>query len=158
MIDAVVGNLENLSFIFGILVAIATLIFALNKLRVCIYVKVFKPLIIRFFDYSREREVGRVKRVFEELKPMIDAQVEFTLQEHKEVLHDQQVTLQSSISESVEFKSFVNKNMIALQQSIETLVIVVKKNSEDSERVRDCLDTIDRKIGPAYINSKSRGK
>ena len=100
--------------------------------------------------FFKSRENERSKRIFLELEPMIEAHVQVTLQEHKSVLLNQQITLQSSISEGVEFKSFVSKNMISLQKSIEQLVVVVTQNTEDSRRVRDCLERIDGQSCPAY--------
>ena len=146
MTDVIFDNLENISFIFAILVAFVTLVFVFNRLGVWFNSKCIKPLINRIFVYYRDKEIKKINILFGELKPMINAQVKFTLQEYQRVLNDQQVTLQSSISESVEFKSFVNKNMIALQKSIETLVVVVTKNSEDYEKVRICLDTISKRL------------
>jgi|GEM_PF-3822469 len=151
MIDGVlVNDIGAINAIVGITVAAVPLWFALRKLKNILYGFFVQPLVDRFNTFCQTRQDERIKQVFEEIQPMIEAHVHLTLQEHRQLLDDQQIILKSSIAENVEFKSFVNEGMITLTKSIDKLVLVVTKNTEDSKRVRDCLETIDGKTCPAF--------
>ncbi|MCK5787940.1 MAG: hypothetical protein KAH32_03005 [Chlamydiia bacterium] len=150
MIDAILGiELELWNLVLGVVVTIATLISVIPKAKTVLYKCCFKKINKIVKHKIADRKNKRISTNFKELTPMIDAHVELSLAEHRELLRDQSITLQSSISETVEFKSFAITNMISLQNSIEKLVLVVQQTAEDSQRVRECLDRLDRGSCPA---------
>lgn len=150
LITSDVALVQIVQGLFGIVVAILTIVIALLKAKTVIYSKLILPIINICEAKSKKREDERIKRVFLELEPMIEARIEETLEKYEDMLHDQQITLRGSISESVEFKTFVTTSMLSLQFSIEKLVTAVNRNSEDAEQIQHCLKHIDDKVCPAF--------
>lgn len=140
-----VNAVEYVHGLSGILVAIVTITVTLLKARKVLYKRLVVPILEVCESRSKAKEEERIKKVFLELEPMIEERIHKTLNQYEEVLHDQQVTLRGSISESVEFKTFVTTSMLSLQTSIEKLVLSVDRNSQDLERIQEYLSNLKSK-------------
>ena len=109
------------------------------KIRKVMNNLVVSPLKTKLNKYLIGREHKRLLRLFEELEPMIElhmqTHVKVTLEQYNIALRDHQITLKSSIAESVEFKTFVNDSILGVQSSIEEMMIIIKQNSADARMI-----------------------
>jgi len=124
---------------FGVIAAAVTMMVGLYKLK--------KPFIYYCYSLPRQsickriakRERERTLRMFKEMEPMLEQAIASTLRGHEKVLKQQQVTIASSVAESVEFKNFITGSITSMQDTIVKIANVVEKNAKDATIIKNRL-------------------
>ena len=122
--------------LLGITAACISIIVGSVKLKRVIYLRVYLGCKRKLLEYFAKRERRQIEELFRKMRPMLEIELQSTLQGYHKILHEQQITIASSVAEGVEFKNFITESISVLQSTMAQVVTTAEHNAKDADIIK----------------------
>lgn len=125
--DKVWMFLEHIEIVIGLVCAFVSLAVAVYKKRV----QIASPITRRI----EARKQRKVKELFEDLKPLLEVEMNSCMEQQKDMLEQHGITLKHTAAENVEFRQYVNTSMDKICKSMDKITVLILSNTEKYDKL-----------------------